>query len=413
MELDRIICADVLAGLSELPDGCVHTVVTSPPYWGLRDYGVPGQLGLEKSPEEYLARMVEVFREVRRVLRDDGTAWVNMGDSYTSGGRDSFGPGTNKGQPKNAPRAPQPLGLKPKDLCGIPWRLALALQADGWWLRMDVIEEVELYCPCGCGYKLEERIWRWSQDRDLIWKKANPMPESVTDRPTKSHEYIFLLSKQPRYFYDAEAVREPIESGPSDIKKMLESLPRIGGKNKDLVDPLAKASAATNIGQKRSVGDPSGRNKRSVWTVATAPFSGAHFATFPPKLIEPCILAGCPAQSCPVCGAPWVRVVDVEYKNPGNRTTNGPRSVDPEHRKDSPGFAVRLEKNVSTLGFRPTCDHGAESVPGVVLDPFLGAGTVAVVAIQNARRWMGIELNPAYVEMARRRIRDTQPGLAC
>ena len=258
---------DALTVLQSLPAESVQCCVTSPPYWGLRDYGVSGQLGLERTPEEYVAKLVVVFREVRRVLRDDGTVWLNLGDSYCGGGRGCEGKGWEQGESKNKILPSKtPSGLKPKDLIGIPWRVAFALQADGWYLRSDI-----------------------------IWSKPNPMPESVTDRPTKSHEYIFLLTKSARYFFDADAVREPMESGPSDIRKMVEGRERIGGMVKDLDDHLAKASRYTNIGQKRSVGDPSnGRNIRTVWTIATAPYPEAHFATFPRKLVEPCILAGCP-----------------------------------------------------------------------------------------------------------------------
>jgi len=184
---------DCLEIMREMPDGCVQAVVTSPPYWGLRDYGVDGQLGLEKTPEEYIEKMVTVFREVKRVLRDDGTAWVNMGDSYVSKPSGSFGSGTRPGNGGDY-RENKPVVnygfLKPKDLCGIPWRLAFALRADGWWLRSDI-----------------------------IWAKPNPMPESVTDRPTKSHEYVFLLAKAARYFYDADAVREPIKpTTPANVR---------------------------------------------------------------------------------------------------------------------------------------------------------------------------------------------------
>ena len=265
--VNKILLGNAPDVLRELPDNSIHCCVTSPPYWGLRDYGVEGQLGLEPTMEEYLEKMLVIFREIRRVLRSDGTLWLNLGDSYNGSGP-SGGPGkqyTNIGSQGTTLK--RVAGLKPKDLVGIPWRVAFALQSDGWYLRSDI-----------------------------IWHKPNPMPESVTDRPTKSHEYIFLMSKRERYYYDADAIKEDCLSGPSDIKKMLESLPRIGGKHKILTDPLSKASSLTNIGQKRAVGDPSGRNKRSVWTVATQPFSGAHFATFPPELIKPCIKAGCPEQ---------------------------------------------------------------------------------------------------------------------
>jgi DNA modification methylase len=257
----RIINADVLAGLAELPDESVHCVVTSPPYWGLRNYGVDGQIGLEATPEIFVARMVDVFREVRRVLRKDGTCWVNLGDSYASSG----GPGW---QGKNGQRADRRFtapslkpeaskhGHKPKDLIGIPWRVAFALQADGWWLRSDI-----------------------------IWSKPNPMPESVTDRPTKAHEYVFLLTKSERYFYDAEAIAEPV--APSSVERLMQRAiaAQIGS---------ARVPGKTN-GNMKAVGGLEMRNRRTVWTVATQPFSEAHFATFPPELPEICIKAGCPA----------------------------------------------------------------------------------------------------------------------
>jgi DNA modification methylase len=241
--------------LPNLPDGSAHCVVTSPPYWGLRDYGVGGQIGLEATPGEYVEVMVAVFREVRRVLRDDGTVWVNLGDSYTSGGRDTYGlfcrPETKQASHmaiKQAPRSPQPKGLKPKDMIGIPWRVAFALQADGWYLRQDI-----------------------------IWSKPNPMPESVRDRCTKAHEYIFLLSKSERYFYDADAIAQPTNGR------------ELFGNSR------SKGDCEQRKDNGRRVMEPNwSRNKRSVWEVATAPFSEAHFATFPPALIEPCILAGCP-----------------------------------------------------------------------------------------------------------------------
>ena len=247
----RIIVGDVRERLAEPPDQSVHCCVTSPPYWGLRDYGVAGQLGLESTPAEYVEKMVAVFREVRRVLRDDGTLWLNLGDSYA---RMQEG---NVPQSKN-PDCPPPFmagrvknaGLKPKDLVGTPWRVAFALQADGWYLRQDI-----------------------------IWSKPNPMPESVRDRCTKAHEYIFLLSKSERYWFDADAIAEP-----ADVKNFRDA-------------PCARRDPPP--GQSTDTGFLEGRyyetrNKRSVWTVATQPYAEAHFATFPPKLIEPCILAGCP-----------------------------------------------------------------------------------------------------------------------
>src|SRR5690606_2185635 len=257
--MNQIIQGDVIETLRTLPAGFIHTCVTSPPYWGLRDYGVPGQIGLEATPEEYVEKMVEVFREVRRVLRDDGTLWLNLGDSYAS--KPCGGIGHNA-KVRNTKKAIQksagvPAGLKPKDLVGIPWRVAFALQADGWYLRSDI-----------------------------IWHKPNAMPESVKDRPTKAHEYIFLLSKSPRYYYDADAIREPLSAATvSDFKrrKNLNNKGTHGGVRADLA--RNRADYIPKDGK---------RNKRTIWSVNTRAFKGAHFAVFPPDLIEPCILAGSP-----------------------------------------------------------------------------------------------------------------------
>jgi len=285
----------------------------------LRDYGVEGQLGLEETPEEYVERLVEIFSEVRRVLRGDGTVFLNLGDSYYGGkGASNYNfqkrreSGNLHGDQHNIEAtiggmrpldAPQD-GLKPKDLVGIPWRVAFALQADGWWLRSDI-----------------------------IWSKPNPMPESVRDRPTKSHEYIFLLSKSKTYYYDHEAIKEPFESAEEHAKRK-----RIVASHGD-----SEESSTGMAGGHNMLGDPEkGKNKRSVWTVATKPYREAHFATFPQDLIRPCVLAGCPAG-------------------------------------------------------------------GTVLDPFFGAGTTGLVSKQEARGYIGIELNPEYVEMARQRINGECP----
>lgn len=256
----QILQGDVLARLKDIPDACIQCVVTSPPYWGLRDYGVPGQIGLEPSPEEYVARMVDVFREIRRVLKDDGTLWLNLGDSYVGAGN-SGGKNRNDGGPavriSGLPVKPG----KPKDLVGIPWRVAFALQADGWYLRSDI-----------------------------IWHKPNPMPESVTDRPTKGHEYVFLLAKNEKYLCDMNAIKEPAIHAGRVVK--------------------ASKDGAKNA-QSRGIGDGPGgaqrtafgftshdtevketRNRRTVWTIASQPYKGAHFATMPQNLVEPCILAG-------------------------------------------------------------------------------------------------------------------------
>lgn len=258
-------CRELLA---QLPDACVQTCITSPPYWGLRDYGHKGQLGLEATPELYVAAMVEVFRDVRRVLRDDGTLWLNLGDSYASaaGGYDDKGSvgatslavsrSTRAAVVAHRARKP-PSGLKPKDLVGIPWMVAFALRGDGWYLRSEI-----------------------------IWAKPNPMPESVRDRPTKAHEQLFLLSKSERYYYDADAIREP------QSELTLEYYGhREGGKQTRVANKAATARRSTE-NNARNVNEDLKRNKRSVWTVASQPFTSAHFACFPPKLIEPCVLAG-------------------------------------------------------------------------------------------------------------------------
>lgn len=258
----RIIQGDCRATLKALPDESVHCVVTSPPYWGLRDYGCDGQIGLEKSLDDFLAQMVEVFREVRRVLRKDGTCWVNMGDSYAGsrgGDQGASGQMANRSVASAMCRSRgytlQTDGLKPKDLCGVPWRLAFALQSAGWWLRQDI-----------------------------IWHKPNPMPESVRDRCTKAHEYLFLMTKAASYFWDAEAIQE-------------DALRPEGSGNKDNKGAIAYRNGASEHRTKAGladVGPRNTRNKRSVWTVPTQPYSEAHFATYPPSLIRPCILAGCP-----------------------------------------------------------------------------------------------------------------------
>jgi DNA modification methylase len=247
--------------LKQLPDACVQTCITSPPYWGLRDYGVDGQLGLEPTPDEFVANLVDVFREVRRVLCDDGTLWLNLGDCYASsaGGYDEGGSVGSTASPRISRSAraavvahrgrKPPYGLKHKDLVGIPWMTAFALRADGWYLRSDI-----------------------------VWAKTNPMPESVRDRPTKSQEYLFLLSKSGSYFYDADAVAE---------------VAVWAGQNRRSRAPVETAMPGAPSHRGLRSDEPTGkRNKRSVWTVTTKPYKGAHFATFPPDLIEPCVLAG-------------------------------------------------------------------------------------------------------------------------
>jgi DNA modification methylase len=268
----KLYHGDVMDVLRQLEPTSVQTCVTSPPYWGLRDYGEDGQIGLEATPGEYVARMVQVFREVRRVLRDDGTLWVNLGDSYAANrggtyqpaetlaggvsGRMPDGTKTNRGRGDGymPSRDAAAHGLKHKDLVGIPWRVAFALQDDGWYLRADI-----------------------------IWAKPNPMPESVTDRPTKSHEYLFLLTKSPRYFYDHAAVREPLKSTPEQYLR--------AGKSVRENHALGQV-AGRSLGAGSFATVPDGRNARSVWNIATRSYAGAHFATFPVELPERCIKAG-------------------------------------------------------------------------------------------------------------------------
>ncbi len=300
-EHGTIHCGDSLDVLKGMADESVDCCITSPPYWSLRDYGCDKQLGLEKTPEEYVANMVQLFREVRRVLKSDGVLWLNLGDSYAgSGVRKEHH--ANQGISQSAKRGctngvPVPSGLKPKDLVGIPWRVAFALQADGWWLRQDI-----------------------------IWHKPNPMPESVRDRCTKSHEYIFMLTKSARYYFDSEAIKEPStrdwnKSGGNIVGKGVHK------KNDGYVD---------NGNGRDTTAVKNTRNKRSVWTVATKPYKEAHFATYPPDLILPCVKAAKP--------------------------------------------------------------------DAVILDPFFGSGTTGLVAVQNGRRYIGIDLNPKYCEIAVRRI---------
>jgi DNA modification methylase len=255
----EVIKGDCIESLKKLEDESINTCITSPPYWGLRDYnGEEKQLGLEDTPEEFVENLVKVFREVRRVLRDDGTVWLNLGDSYSSGGRTTTTNQSLRGDKDYGVTRPKPSkGIKPKDLVGIPWRVAFALQQDGWYLRQDI-----------------------------IWHKPNPMPESVKDRCTKAHEYIFLLSKSPKYYFDNEAIKEDCVG--KDERKWADSYEKAGS--------IKQGETNANIKRtKRYSKDGSfKRNKRSVWTVTTKPFKGAHFATFPMDLIEPCVLAGCP-----------------------------------------------------------------------------------------------------------------------
>jgi len=567
LPINQIICGDCLEVVSEWPAESIHCCVTSPPYWGLRDYGVDGQLGLEKTPEEYVAKMVAVFREVKRVLRSDGTLWLNLGDSYNQGNKGQSGElaldskqATNKGSHATrrgenlAPSRKGIAGLKPKDLCGVPWRVAFALQADGWYLRQDI-----------------------------IWAKPNPMPESCTDRCTKAHEYLFLLTKRPRYFYDQEAIKEPFAD-----ERM--GNPNGGGQYAVDAFQLLGTQKGRSKGEWNVNGSASGRNKRSVWTVTTQAFSGGvsygkyriasqdcpvhdyqadrsrvqqygeqqgvsrfvrnlgtddrpvppqegvavaiplnpsvslsrecvaidrnteshkmamsserdaifygilpchteyrghldrcaaifdrtrgsstagddvsgekglcpevqtrvyivciqtfekplkdcrcyytgkpqirqdHFAVFPPKLIEPCILAGTSKKGCcPECGGPWERVVEKYDTGSTQKMPDGMATHAGDHgtihkdgrEKGKGGNPVMANK---TTGWRPTCsdycsDVIHDPVPCIVLDPFMGSGTVAEVAAGHERAYVGIELKQEYADMAAKRLEAWESGV--
>jgi len=458
--MNKILNMDALVGLKTLETESIDMCVTSPPYWGLRDYGTasweggnngcdhkidPGkprkqttnagtieiqfkdtcpkcgakriddQLGLEATPEEYIGKMVEIFREVRRVLKKEGSCWLNMGDSYNgSGGEHDAGQSGLTKNRKDVAFVPgrHLSNLKPKDLCGIPWMLAFALRADGWYLRQDI-----------------------------IWAKPNPMPESVTDRCTKSHEYLFLLTKSgtpqywtnPRknhgvsikpepdyiwrhketnieldvdpndenykkinmwrghdYFYDADAIRE--KSTESTIQRLSQDVEnQIGSDRVPFKDN----------GNMKAVGGGN-RNKRSVWTINTQPYSEAHFATFPEKLVEPCIKAGTSEKGCcSECGKAWDRVV--EKKHYGSNETKDSRQG--EDGMVCPGYPPSVGYEAAkTIGWQPGCSCDVEIIPCVVLDPFGGAGTTGLVARKLGRNYIMIELSKDYKEIAERRL---------
>lgn len=456
----RIIQGDCIEGMKTLPDESVHCVVTSPPYYGLRDYGtatweggdphcahtissyndrlkpnvsrpsvahrggtalhchlcgatrIDQQIGLEETPEAYVQRLVDVFREVRRILRKDGTLWLNLGDSYWGGkGQNGTSKALSNAEERGyqqsrgtmissiRPQDRNHLTLKPKDLIGIPWRVAFALQADGWWLRQDI-----------------------------IWHKPNPMPESVTDRCTKSHEYIFLLTKSERYYYDHEAIKEPIKDvsalrmlrGVSDNNKYIDGAPgqtphsinqpRLNVRKQ--FDNTVGGGGTIFIGHskyKKSDGTimiKETRNRRSVWTVATKPYAEAHFAVFPPKLIEPCVLAGTSEYGCCItCGAPWEQTFEKtgEFQRRWS-TTNADGS--PYQSQSS------TQSTYQSTGWNPTCQCAVQTpVPCTVFDPFTGSGTTAAVALTHRRDFIGTELNPEYVALAEKRLATVQVQL--
>jgi DNA modification methylase len=387
----EVICGDALEVLRGLPDGLVQCCVTSPPYWGLRDYGVPprtwggdegcphewgrhergrrsdllpagqtkstarlgidhrqcragleggrfclrcgawrGCLGLEPSPELYVAHLVAVFSEVRRVLRDDGTLWLVLGDTYAAA-RCHQAPDRKRHHPGQLPALALPDGTKPKDLLGIPWQLAFALRADGWWLRSDV-----------------------------IWHKQNPIPESVRDRPTRAHEYVFLLAKRARYFYDHHAIRKPDCGRPA-------------GNGYLRPERLTYRDRHGARGQSGRWHPGGGRNRRDVWSITSRPYRGGHIATFPPDLAEPCVLASSSPAACRTCGKP--------YKRTGE-------------------------------GLSPDCAHREPGGCCLVLDPFCGSGTTGLVALRHGRSFLGIELGAHYAQVARSRVASAREGAA-
>lgn len=365
-----VLEGDVRAKLREIPEKSVQTCVTSPPYWGLRDYGHDGQIGHEETPDAYVGELVSVFREVHRVLRDDGTLWLNLGDSYfvkNPAGNKSFQ--VDQGYPeytKGSGRNKQGL-LKYKDLVGIPWMVAFALRSDGWYLRSDI-----------------------------IWHKPNVMPESVTDRPTKAHEYVFLLTKSERYFYDNVGVREP-SSQPDR-----ERADRVGGN---------KYGAGVKHSDGGIFTGSVTRNRRTVWAINPKPYKGAHFAIFPEELPETCIKAGTSEKGCcPACGAPWKRVVEKGVRD-DNGVANG---VAPENHaggtrgKDPTRGGGNVLASVPrvVLGIAPSCEcPPSEPVPCIVLDPFAGSGTTLAVAKYLRRDYVGVELNPEYLKLIEERLR--------
>ncbi len=360
----------------------------------MRDYGVDGQIGLEESPEAYVSKLVDVFREVRRVLKKEGTLWLNLGDSY-AGSWGNYHPNSPPGKHgqrlKETARWNRPAyedqtfrpptsnkldnGIKPKDLIGIPWAVAFALRADGWYLRSDI-----------------------------IWHKPNCMPESVTDRPTKSHEYMFLLSKSKKYYYDAEVISEDAINTKMPGKNMRDTRETYGPQN-------GGNSGLRDLKQRYKNGDwPTKRNKRTVWTVATKPYSEAHFATFPEKLIEPCILAGTSERGvCPECGKAWERQVGKQTIYLSNAAKAGTTALAGKGHTSSQvreNHDIRLGPctQTETIGWLPSCQCSCDPVPAVVLDPFFGAGTTGLVAKKLGRCFIGIELNPEYIGMAQKRV---------
>jgi DNA modification methylase len=341
--------------LPQLPSGIVDCVVSSPPFYGLRDYGVESQIGLEATPDEWVASLVAVFRECRRLLKPAGVMWVECGDSYgTSGGQGETG--SSDGLTGRGPRGPRIRSVKPKDLLGQPWLLAFALRADGWYLRQCV-----------------------------IWHKPNAMPESVRDRCTTAHSYVFLLSKSPRYWFDADAIAEPAgalatRNGDEFVRSR---------ENREAVGIKGFSSGTPNHTRLEGA-----KNARSVWTIPPAGYPDAHFATFPEALVERMLKAGCPEQVCASCGKARERVSEQDEPPPGYTPAYQTRRF-----ASATGGYTRAS---ATVGWSD-CGCGAGFTPGVVLDPFMGSGTTALVARRLGRKAIGVELSPAYAAMAARR----------
>lgn len=368
--LDTVHCIDALRFVTALPDESVDCVVTSPPFYGLRDYGVDGQIGLEDTPQAFITRLVGLFSQIRRVLKKTGVCWVNLGDSYASGeiGRHDSVQANNgrewSGTKKATIRQQQHnvTNLPSKSLLMIPARFAIAMQDDGWILRSE-----------------------------CVWVKPNPMPESVKDRPTKSHEMVYMFTRSPRYWYDADAVREMAEAPTRRAASF-----RDGGvytNNRSFNNSATKDKATHGDGEMGI-----GRNRRDVFTIATEPTPFAHFATFPQALIEPLILAGCPEKLCAECGKPYEREVEVE------------RTIESKSKRYN-GVSMRNDANNyrqkathTDKGIHPTCTCNAATRAGVVFDPFMGSGTTALVARRLGRHYLGCELNPKYAALANTRL---------
>lgn len=381
-------CLDLLA---QMPPESVHCCVTSPPYYALRSYlpeGHPGkakEIGSEPTLDAFLATMVTVFRAVWRVLRDDGTLWLNIGDSYAAGATKAAardrpeltGGGCGTWSTRDATERRGITDLPPKNLLMVPARVALALQADGWILRSDI-----------------------------IWSKPNPMPESCRDRPTNAHEHMFLFAKRLRYFYDGDAVREGVTGNAHGCGS------GIGAKVSEPGSGVKRNSSFSAAIHNRTSADcPTSRNLRNVWTIPTQAVKFKHYATFPEKLVEPCIKAGTSQEGvCVECGAPWERVVEID-DHAGALGKSWHDHKDDEFRGQRGVLGVERMPHRTTTGWRPTCGCDAGTKPALVLDPFMGSGTVARVCERLGREWIGFDLDERNREMCEKRLRRVQKEL--